>query len=350
MGIEGKKINRRDLLKGASALAITASLGGDTLTGMNEGLANDAEKRSKTPLERAFGDELVIGGETTEVIDIQPESPSTRPLTLVAPGFNASIHTNSPMLEMLADNDRRVLSLNQPREASEIGNLSLNEWEKIASFPRSELQKASNLLELLDKKDVSEKVNVLAFSEGALNTLLAAYLRPEKFNSIVLSAPAGLIGSDNLISLALRYRSQAQTDNSIGIPSRKDFVSQFPELAAQEQAMIDHIAAAWKDDEVEAGKHKLASIKDLLALSTMQIDDLVAFARTAGIKVAVIAGVDDQAFPAETMAKRLPKDSLDGFLSVRAAHGPQYSARIVNYLFDLLNAKREKEARANTSH
>lgn len=305
-------------------------------------------KQDLSNIERRYLERMELGGEETNVLDTG-EHPDKRPPILVAPGFSASIHTNAPMLEMFAK-EARVLSLDHPHTGNVLEGLTDEDFEKAAGqFLRSQMRKTSNILELLDKKGVNEKVNCLAFSEGAINTMIAAYLRPEKFNSIILSAPAGLIGKDNLFSLMTRFRAQGRTDETIGIPSRENFASQFPELAAEEDAMIEHIARTWKDDAEAAMEHKARTLADLWAIATTRIDDLILFARAAGIKVAVISGVDDQVFPIQRLAKDLPPGSLDGFLSVRGAHGPHYSARIVTHLFDLLNQKRQKEERELTN-
>ena len=340
VSLEDRKFTRRDVLRGMGAIAAASTLTNDS---MPEKIT--AQKEAPTAFEKKYGRRMAIGGTETETLRAEPAGNSGRPRILVAPGLGASIHTNSPLLEMLTDDGRSVLTLNHPSAENRLDGLSDDDSARVSSFMRTEVRKASNLLELLEKTGENEKVDCLAFSEGAINALIAAYLHPEKFNSIILTAPAGLIGSDNLASLMLRFRAQARSDNSTGIPSRKDFVSEFPDLEAKEKAMFDHIARTWKADEAAAWDNPLRSLEDLWAISTMRIDNLITFARAAGIKVAVVAGADDQIAPSKTMAERLEKDSLDGFLAIRGAHGPQYSARIVTYLFDLLGSKREKEER-----
>ncbi|MCE9541134.1 alpha/beta hydrolase [Candidatus Kaiserbacteria bacterium] len=351
MSIEKGTFTRRDALKGAVALAAASILDNDSMPEKIQ-----SKKEQLTPVEKRFGERLELGGVPTPTIDIRPDNPTSAVPMLVAPGFGASIHTNAPMLEMLASEGRRVLSLDHPLEGDRVRDVEEDILKRVADYPRTELRKASNLLEMMDKKGI-EKVDCFAFSEGALNTLLAAYMYPERFNSIILTAPAGLIGQDTLFNirtfwdssvqggLTQRFRSQAETDNTTGKPSVDSFVSSFPDIEAQEKAIRAHMDVAWKEDEKRGQAYPLRSVEDLWALSHMQIDDMVAFVRAAGVKVAILTGADDQIYPSEVIAKRLPKDSVDGFMTTVGAHGPNYSARVVNYLFDLLGKKREREER-----
>ncbi|MBV9159888.1 MAG: alpha/beta hydrolase [Candidatus Kaiserbacteria bacterium] len=346
MSMEGK-MDRRNFLKGAAAIGAAALLPDVTVSDMQEKLE---AARVPTALEKRFGSRMEFDGNATDIIDIQPEQPSDKPDILVAPGFNASIHTNAPVLEMLAKDGRRVMSLNHPHAGRSLRE-SADSKESRAKFPLTELRKASNLLDLIDAKSPEKPVDCFAFSEGALNTMLAAYLHPEKFNSIILSAPAGLIGDDSLITLAglqnkesgglmQRFSAQSESDNAA---ARLPAYSSDEALRQEEMEMFKHIASTWEADEETAKKHLVATIEDLWALSHMRIDDMVAFVRAAGVKVAVISGVEDKVFPTERMARRLPKDSLDGFMATQGAHGPHYSARAITYIFGLLDAKREKE-------
>lgn len=287
----------------------------------------------------------MIAGVPTEVFDSIETATSTDAPLVIAPGLGATIHTNAPMLDMISRDGHRVISLNHPR--SERIELSEDDAKAAAEFYRIEAQKASNLLELIDKTCPGEKVRAAAFSEGALNIMIAVYLHPEKFKSIVLISPAGLLGPRHtfgigLISLAHRFFKQKRFAEQHGTPSRDTFSaeSEFPELAEEEDAMFDYVSDAWKEDEAAAhGQSAWQSAQELWAIGHMRIDSLIAFARAAGIKVAVITSADDLIFPSEKVAERMPADSLDGFMTVRGAHAPHYSARVMNYLFDLLDKK-----------
>ena len=359
MSLENHKFTRRDVLKGAAAIAVTSAL-------INDSMPEKLEKKTPlTAIEQRFSSRMEIGGNLTNTIDILPDKLSDKPAMIVAPGFNASIHTNALMLEQLAS-DRRVLSLDHPHAGRDIRAMDADEWQRVAKYPFTELRKASNLLDLIETKGINEKIDCFAFSEGALNAVLAAYMHPEKFNSLVLSAPAGLIGEDSLWSLAgmrdpeqrgllQRFSTQGATDDTIGMPSIDNFHSQFPELAAEEKRVRDYIAEVWKEDEATAKRHPIATIEDAWAIAHMRIDDMIAFIRAAGVKVAVLSGIDDQVFPHSKMAGTMDEATgkitpgtlhtgqLDGYMTTVGAHGPHYSARIVGHLFDMLGAKRKKE-------
>ncbi len=79
--------------------------------------------------------------------------------------------------------------------------------EAVQKYPKEEVRKALNILGVLEEKDV-EKTDVIAHSEGAVNTLIAASLYPEKFRNIVLFGPAGLIGEDTFTRLFQGFLGQ----------------------------------------------------------------------------------------------------------------------------------------------
>lgn len=283
----------------------------------------------RTDFERAHLERCRIGGEDTDIIDARPGGEKCPQPVLVAPGWGATIHGNSPMLELLTKQGRRVISLNHPRQGDDISDSAL---ALSYSLPRAETRKASNLLELLDARGVSAdlKADVIAFSEGALNTLIAAYTHPERFRTIVLFAPAGLIGRDSLWNLMHRFRAQAKKDASVGVPSLRGV-----EPSEAQRTMMEHMAKTWETEGSTYVKENIPrALAEMRALASMRVDDMVRFVRAAGVKVVVVTAVDDLIFPAKKMAERMPKDSLDGFLAVRGAHGPQYAVEFADYIFD----------------
>ena len=83
-------------------------------------------------------------------------------------------------------------------------------------------------------------------------------------------------------------------------------------------------------------------------MSTAQIDDLIARLREHGISIVIMSGVDDPVFSTKTMAERLAKNSVDGFLSVRGGHGgigenPELFATAAVQMLDAAENKRLKK-------
>jgi hypothetical protein len=81
--------------------------------------------------------------------------------------------------------------------------------------------------------------------------------------------------------------------------------------------------------------------------------DLLRYIRTQGVKIVVMHGVDDTASPMQRVQKMVKADMIDGFLSVRGAHGdfgnhPDYYveavARMIQQL-EINDAKFDEEAR-----
>lgn len=180
--------------------------------------------------------------------------------------------------------------------------------QEYPNWSSEELRKAETILGLLYEKKL-EKVDVIAHSEGAINVCIAAMLHPEKFSgrTIVLANPAGMIGKDNIFRL--RKGSGAAT-------GRTETMSKFPTTKAESEYLesTKHITP----DYMRAGL--VRAFKETLAISQAQIEDMLKYLREKGIKIIVIAGIDDPIFPTESMQKNVKKDFIDGFLSIRGGH------------------------------
>lgn len=327
MGLEKRHFNRRDVIKGVAAAVAVSAVSG-IVENMSETVPTSGIEKEKTAFERRYVTSEVIGGEETLVVDALPEVETGGPI-LVAPGWGTTIHTNAGMMELFHSQGHRVLSVDHPRHGDDMTHLTQQDEQRAHDFPKAELRKAANLIETLDTHELKEQVDCFAFSEGALNTMLAAYMHPEKFRTIILAEPAGLIGDDNLISLALRFRSQGKSDAN-GVPSLTPLTLDDGERARQ----IQQVKETWEQESNEyIGANKMRTAAELWAIATMKIDDLIAAVREAGVKVIVVSAVDDQVFPTKTMAERLKKDSVDGFISIQGAHGPQYSAHVADSIF-----------------
>jgi pimeloyl-ACP methyl ester carboxylesterase len=262
-----------------------------------------------------------VAGGTAEVVDIRPEYPKTEIPVVFAPAWGCSTEVYKPALEALSTSQRRVISLDHPR----IGGRSEEVVpDEIADqYPTATLRKSLNILGILEKKGI-EKTDVIAHSEGAINTVLAATLHPEKFRNIVLVAPAGLIGEDKFTRLLQGFAGQGKRAESLSeMPLTEEERQKgysAPEIPISEtEKHVTSIAAT------EALKYLLKNpvrgINEARGIATSQIHDMLRYLHERGIGIVVMSGVDDPVFPMERMQEIVKTDMLDGFVSLRGGHG-----------------------------
>lgn len=270
---------------------------------------------------------FVINGAKVDSVDIKPEHQKDEVPVLVVPGWGATMESFKPGMKVLTDKERRVVSLDFPRKGGKIPESSNDEIEKWYSdkgkeqpkWPAEELRKANTVVGLLDHKGL-DKVDVIAHSEAAINVSIAAMLHPEKFRgrTIVYYSPAGIIGKDNIF----RLQKGAGANKS-----RTETVADIPVTEAETEYLesTKHITP----DYMKA--NPLRALKEIWAISQAQTEDMFRYIREQGIKIVVIAAVDDTMFPMEKMqknpklksdlSKETPNEGIvDGFVSVRGGH------------------------------
>jgi len=241
-----------------------------------------------------------------ELVDINPENKKTEVPVLVAPGWGNTPKSLQEVLQIISEKERRVLSLGHPRETS-------IEASDKKEYPLEELQKAQNLLNLINKQEI-EKTDAVGYSEGGLNVLIAAVLAPEKFRNIVLVAPAGMIGKDSFLNLTGRFAKEIVRENAQAI-----FDSQKRRrLTAMSTELLKYIS-----------QNVALAAKETTAISRADIYQLLEELKEKGIGISVICGVDDEVFPMDKIQKQVAEnitagksasDFLDGFYSVKGHH------------------------------
>lgn len=264
---------------------------------------------------------FVINGAQVDAIDIKPKNQKEEVPVLIAPGHSATKDSVRPGLDVLAQRGRRAISFDYPRKGGTIPELHNEEVEKwyekrgqdYPDWSSEELRKAHTLLGLLEQKKI-DKVDVIAYSEAAINVCIAAMLRPEKFidRTIILYSPAGLIGKDTFFRLVKGVVSQ---------PKRPESMLHIPVTEAETKNI--------KLMQRESGKYnkanRLRSLREGIAISKAQIEDMLLYLHEKGIRIIVIQGVDDTVFPMDRMQKIIKPISkkngfVDGFLSVSGGH------------------------------
>jgi pimeloyl-ACP methyl ester carboxylesterase len=265
-----------------------------------EGRNIETESTPK-PFEEQFANKQQIEslGGTVEVVDITPERQKTEIPIVFAPGWGETPETFKDSIRVMVDLQHRVLSLEHARNGEDIDT---NEIER--KYPADELRKAFALLDVLTKRGI-ERIDVIAHSEGAINTVIAAALQPEKFRNIVLVGPGGLIGEDKFPKLFGRY--------SVGVI--RDIVSTISD---------PEIGRSVFRDNVERARYILKniplSISEGVGISNSDIHETLRELHDLGIGIVVIHGIDDPVFPMDRIQEVVNTDQLDGFYSVKGGH------------------------------
>lgn len=282
---------------------------------------DQSPKQTKTENLDPSLEHFIINGAQVNVLDIKPENQKEEVPVLIAPGHSATKDSVKPGLDVLAQRGRRAISFDHPRRGGTIPesyNKEIEEWyknkgENYPDWPPEELRKANTILGLLDQKKLN-KVDVVAYSEAAINVCIAAMLNPEKFigRTIVLYSPAGLIGKDTFFRLAKGVMNQ---------PKRPESISHIPVTEAETK----NIELVGQEGRNYNKANRFRSLKEGIAISKAQIEDMLQYLHEKGIRIFVIQGVDDTVFPIDRMQKIVKTTSeengfVDGFLTVTGGH------------------------------
>ena len=303
---------------------------------MRQGLDNRPDSFAELFAKREM---IETAGGTAEVVDIAPAQQRDEVPVLFAPAWACTLPIYEPALKTLVNEGRRTLSLSHPRRGGEM-NLTNEEKELVKEYPDEEVRKALTLRDILNHKGV-DKVDVIAHSEGAVNAAIAALLNPEKFRNIVFFGPAGLIGADSASRLAKGFAAQGNPKPSLDAidpgmemsaeekrrtRTEESVAIQYPKIGENMEAQKAIVGSGRVPIVVQellkyGAENPIRAIKEGWGLSRVQIDGLIDKLRERGIGIVVMSAVDDPVFPTRTMAERLKKGSVDGFLSVRGGHG-----------------------------
>lgn len=238
------------------------------------------------------------------VVDVSPEVLTDSTPVIIAPGWSENYYTYRKTLKVAFDSGRRILTVGYFQKGGE---------EPLdTEYPEVELRKARLLLDALESKGI-KKTDVIAHSEGAINTLIAAMLEPDQFRNVVLDKPAGLIGKDTRANLTGRFlklilqeaiaRPKLFTDPTSGIRA-----------AGRTARYI-----------VENPKRIL---DEMDVLTNFDITELMIRLWEQGVMFSVISGVNDPLFPVKRQIEHMrnqqektgKKPPIEGYYSVKGGH------------------------------
>ena len=301
----------------------------------------NAEKKPFKEKEEEFD----VAGGRAKVIEIEPDEPKTDIPVFVAPAWACTTEVYRPVLEELALQKRRAISIDHPRIG---GDLSSAPKEAIDKYSPEILRRALNIVEALDQKKI-EKTDAIAHSIGAVDTVVAAMLRPEKFRNIVFYGAAGLIGKDTFPRLLKGQGKRAETMKAI--PENKEKgIPGLPEIPISETEKKVAAKAATEALKYFA-KNPIRALKEAMALTNekSQIEKMLGYLHNEkGIGIVIMHAVDDPVFDQNMVRKMLKDDMIDGYLSMRGGHGeignhPELYVVAADQMFAALEKKKLKK-------
>lgn len=242
-------------------------------------------------------------GGQTEYVFIHPESSVSDTPILMASGWSEGRNAFKDSAREVYKAGRSAILVDHARQGGR-ENSEHSVHESVDEFHDEILHKANSLLEIIEDSGI-DKVDVIAHSEGALNAVVAALQRPEKFNTVILAMPAGMIGEDSVLKLAGRFAPK------VGRSLTKD--------------MFDNPRMGLAIN-LGGGKYisqNLAKAKlEVEAMAETAIDDALKLLKEAGINIGVLQSHADTVFPANRIEENVRLDgefaNVDSYASVVA--------------------------------
>lgn len=240
---------------------------------------------------------------TLEVFDCRPENEKETPVFLLK-GWGLTARSLRGVLQGLYVGGRRALAINNPN------GIDSTEFEAPDEIKKVELEKVAALFAAMDAKKI-EQTDIVAHSEGCLQAVYAAMLRPKKVRNLVLIDPAGMIGQDSRLALAIRtfkddraarkFANEGKYGNADLAKANMEYGAKGMTKVVKEnfkEMMIDATGAITKSDIIESLK----------------------YLRAEGVKISIIHAVDDELFPMKMLLGNASKDMADGFYSIKGTH------------------------------
>lgn len=281
-----------------------------------------------------------------DVYDISPEEnkQKTKIPLVVGLGWGEIPESGKKHIKYWVEHGRRVIVPDAPHGISA---------ESIEGYPSIEIEKMSALIETLKSKGIeikedgtsSGKVDLMGRSEGAIFSILLAYLYPELVNNLILENPAGLTGKINMGTFAVRWMSLM----------KQQIMNEYKETGVQPEDYLGEVL----------GRDFSKSMESVLAISKADVREMLKEIKINGIGISVIATTEDKFFPIEKLAgtvepeplsvtgkeKIMPEltaEHVDGFYSMHGSHNsyffePEKFAMVIDQGLDALEAKKKKE-------
>lgn len=226
------------------------------------------------------------------VIDIKPAGYEKNDPILFVPGWLGTFLKYESTVREIFEDGRRVISVEYPRYGGDAPDS--NEYFEI------QLQKAGMLRGTITTKNL-KKLDIIAHSEGAINSMIAVRKMPDVFEKIVLINPAGLIRKDNIFYLLFRLlrpekRRELKAQRELQCTSNPfaNYSMQKPKLSESYREKMSKIT---KELISNILINPFRLINEAYAISRSSIYKDLLYAKKIGKHVAIILSDNDKVVP-----------------------------------------------------
>ncbi|OGD53779.1 hypothetical protein A3J78_02525 [Candidatus Beckwithbacteria bacterium RBG_13_35_6] len=234
------------------------------------------------------------------VIEVSLTQPKADIPVVIAPGWSEPPDVFDSLQSVMAERGRRSFSFDHPRLGGKV--------EPRLGYSTPELRKALALLDLVEHTG-SDKVDIVAHSEGAVYAVIAASLKPEKFRNMILVGPGGMIGKDTLTALLGRFTKKVARNLLQGI---KD-------PSTTKTIIHAHIGAG-----KYIATNPVRALSEAVAISKSNIGEMLPQLRSRGVGIVIIHHAGDEAFPMQRIQQVAQPKQMDGILAVTGLHDDLY--------------------------
>ena len=288
-----------------------------------------SKSESVVSFEEQFEDKQTfeLFGGTVEYVDIKPEHQKSDVPVIFALGWGETPETFKDSIRVMSERGRRVISISHAR-----GGGKVDRGEIKGDYPEEELRKSFAILKILEEKNIS-KADVVAHSEGGINTAIAATIETARFRNIIFVNVGGLIGSDKFPKLAGRFSM--------------NFIQEALLLGTeQDPTRTLRIAKTVSETTKYILKNPLRALKESVAISASETDEMLGSLHDKGVGIVVMNGVDDPVFPVKKMQEIVKREQIDGFLSVEGGHNeifanPEKFIPAIDNMLDTLEKRKQ---------
>ena len=219
-----------------------------------------------------------INGKQIRFVDVAPQIlKSTTPI-FIAPGWGETPRTFKSLMRLLYENGFRVISVYHPRHDLKLITRS--------NISRVESQKAEIIIDILNKQQI-EKVDMVAHSEGTVNSVIAAYLKPSLFRQLILVGPGGLVEKQSFPGLIGRFLINMFQDGGISMLwNKNEFIDFF-------QSTMDVLKYFLSNP--------MLGLLEGSAISHSHIQESLVRLHEINIPITIVCGTKDIVFPRNKM-------------------------------------------------
>ena len=210
---------------------------------------------------------------------------------LIIPGYSETLAHSRKLVDALATNGFDASTFSQPRRAGK-------ESHKV-----DPIQRQGNIV--LSMVEIAipqgEKVHAVAHSLGSAAVLRAAQEAPERFASITLMQPLGMVGEQSLPELAGRVGKKVVKNQSGALrsqnPARQPNHGYTATIDAESAVRYSgRVAKAQLAGSGVIGKQPILALNEALAVGTYEIAADVAKVTELGVPVNIVKAHSDEMF------------------------------------------------------